>query len=69
MSRMQRAQRSCPSGATSVLESRSSSGCTLKKGETMKTTELALAVLLGLGLAPVSQAQIKHIEMHVEGMT
>jgi hypothetical protein len=35
----------------------------------MKTKELTLAVLLGLALVPVSQAQIKHIEMRVEGMT
>jgi hypothetical protein len=32
-------------------------------------TKLALLVLLGLTVAPVSQAQIKHIEMRVEGMT
>ena len=31
--------------------------------------KLALLVLLGCALAPVSQAQIKHIEMRVEGMT
>ncbi len=29
----------------------------------------ALFVLLGSILAPVTQAQIKHIEMRVEGMT
>ena len=28
-----------------------------------------VALLLFLGFAPVSQAQIKHIEMRVEGMT
>jgi hypothetical protein len=32
-------------------------------------TKLALLLLLGLTLAPLSQAQIKHIEMRVEGMT
>jgi len=35
----------------------------------VKTRSLALSLLLGLALAPVSQAQIKHIEMRVEGMT
>ena len=29
----------------------------------------ALLLLLGCVIAPVSQAQIKHIEMRVEGMT
>lgn len=29
----------------------------------------ALLLLLGLIVAPLSQAQIKHIEMRVEGMT
>lgn len=29
----------------------------------------ALLILLGSILAPVTQAQIKHIEMRVEGMT
>ena len=32
-------------------------------------TKLALLLLLGLTVAPLSQAQIKHIEMRVEGMT
>jgi hypothetical protein len=31
--------------------------------------KLATLLLLGAALAPVSQAQIKHIEMRVEGMT
>lgn len=30
---------------------------------------VALLLLLGCILAPVSQSQIKHIEMRVEGMT
>lgn len=30
---------------------------------------MALLALLGLGVVPVVQAQIKHIEMRVEGMT
>ena len=35
----------------------------------MKIDKFALLLLLGVGLAPVSQAQIKHVEMRVEGMT
>jgi hypothetical protein len=35
----------------------------------MKTKNLALLALLGLMLAPATQAQIKHIEMRVQGMT
>ena len=37
----------------------------------MKTirNRLAMAALLGLLFAPLDQAQIKHIEMRVEGMT
>lgn len=31
--------------------------------------KLAVLMLLGFALLPVSQAQIKHIEMRVEGMT
>ena len=31
--------------------------------------QIALLLLLGCTVAPVSQAQIKHIEMRVEGMT
>jgi hypothetical protein len=32
-------------------------------------TRLAMIALLGVMFAPVDQAQIKHIEMRVEGMT
>jgi hypothetical protein len=32
-------------------------------------SKLALLLVLGVTLAPISQAQIKHIEMRVEGMT
>ena len=32
-------------------------------------TKLVLLLLLSCTLAPISQAQIKHIEMRVEGMT
>ena len=37
----------------------------------MKTigNRLAMAALLGVLFAPVDQAQIKHLEMRVEGMT
>jgi len=35
----------------------------------MNAKKLALFLLLGCALGPVSQAQIKHIEMRVEGMT
>jgi len=36
----------------------------------MKTKRVALLVLLGsIMVVPVAQAQIKHIEMRVEGMT
>ncbi len=35
----------------------------------MNTKKLALLALLGSMVGPVSQAQIKHIEMRVEGMT
>jgi hypothetical protein len=35
----------------------------------MDTRKLALLILLGSLLSPVTQAQIKHIEMRVEGMT
>jgi hypothetical protein len=35
----------------------------------MKRKNRALLALLGLLIASVAQAQIKHIEMRVEGMT
>lgn len=35
----------------------------------MNCNRIAWLLLLGGTLAPVSQAQIKHIEMRVEGMT
>jgi len=35
----------------------------------MNAKRVALLLLLGCNLAPVSQAQIKHVEMRVEGMT
>lgn len=35
----------------------------------MKVKKLALLLLFGVTLSLVSQAQIQHIEMRVEGMT
>jgi hypothetical protein len=35
----------------------------------MNKKRLALLALLGLMVMPAAQAQIKHIEMRVEGMT
>ena len=35
----------------------------------MNPKRIALLVLLGCLLAPVMEAQVKHIEMRVEGMT
>ncbi len=35
----------------------------------MNTRSFALLILLGLMVGPMAQAQIKHIEMRVEGMT
>ena len=35
----------------------------------MNRKHLALLALLGLMVVPAAQAQIKHIEMRVEGMT
>jgi hypothetical protein len=35
----------------------------------MNGKKLALLALLGLMVVPAAQAQIKHIEMRVEGMT
>ena len=35
----------------------------------MKIHRFALLLLLGVAIAPVAQAQIKHVEMRVEGMT
>jgi len=35
----------------------------------MRIKNFALLVLLGSMIAPAAQAQIKHIEMRVEGMT
>jgi hypothetical protein len=35
----------------------------------MKVKRIALLLLLGTGLSLVSQAQIQHVQMRVEGMT
>jgi hypothetical protein len=39
------------------------------KRRKMNFSKLSLLLLLGCVLVPSSQAQIKHIEMRVEGMT
>jgi hypothetical protein len=39
------------------------------KGATMHTRKFALLVLLASMVVPVAEAQIKHVEMRVEGMT
>ena len=41
----------------------------LRKGGTMNRKNFALLILLGMMVGPMAQAQIKHIEMRVEGMT
>jgi hypothetical protein len=41
----------------------------LRSPKTMNTRKLMLLFLLGFVFASASQAQIKHIEMRVEGMT
>jgi hypothetical protein len=41
----------------------------MDEGGKMNNKKLALLLLLGCTLAPISQAQIQHIEMRVEGMT
>jgi hypothetical protein len=35
----------------------------------MNRKNFALLILLGMMVSPMAQAQIKHIEMRVEGMT
>jgi len=39
------------------------------EGGKMSNKKLALLLLLGCMVVPISQAQIQHIEMRVEGMT
>jgi len=68
--RTPQARSSCLFAGISVSESRNSFGCTFKEGGTMNRKKLALLVLLGsMVVVPAAQAQIKHIEMRVEGMT
>src|SRR5438067_13820486 len=45
------------------------SNAPLRKGGTMNTKKLALIALISSIVSPVAEAQIKHIEMRVEGMT
>ena len=70
---------SCRFGVTSVLELRNSSESIFdgdlnldpkfRKEEMMNWKQLALLLLFVSPLVPQSQAEIKHIEMRVEGMT
>jgi hypothetical protein len=70
MSHIQLEHRSCPSTVTSALELHSSSGCIFKGKEgRMNTNKFAQFVLLGAMVVTLAQAQVKHIEMRVEGMT
>src|ERR1700693_2442640 len=61
-------------GGTSVLESHSNFVCTFGegiegKGGKMKKRSLLLLALASFIVVRAAQAQIKHIEMRVEGMT
>ena len=79
ISRTRQAHSLCRFGVTLVLELRSSSESIFdsdlnldpkfRKEEMMNTKHLALLLLFVSPLVPQSQAEIKHIEMHVEGMT
>jgi hypothetical protein len=55
--------------STSALGKQGEMGCTVKKGGVMNTKKLVLLALLASIVGPMAQAQIKHIEMRVEGMT
>jgi hypothetical protein len=68
--RTPQARSSCLFAVISGSESRNSFGFICRKGETMNRKKLALLVLLGsMVVVPAAPAQIKHIEMRVEGMT
>jgi hypothetical protein len=74
MSSIQTAKCSSPFAATSALESRSNLDFTCcEKEEAMNVKKYAkkfsLLCLLTFVFVPALQAQIKHIEMRVEGMT
>jgi hypothetical protein len=60
---------SCPSVVTSVSELLNSFDFTFERGGTMNGKHLGLLLLAGCLFVPQLQAQIKHIEMRVEGMT
>jgi hypothetical protein len=63
-------QHSCPSVITLVLGLRSSFGCIVETKEIkMKRAFLMLVLLGSVIVVPAARAQIKHIEMRVEGMT
>ena len=61
----------CLSVTTSALESPGNFGLALnERRETMNTRKVALLALVSsIVFIPVAQAQVKHIEMRVEGMT
>src|SRR4029077_12230267 len=66
--RTPRARCSCLFAAISVSESPSNFGCTYEEGGTMNRKKLVLLILLGsMVVVPAAQAQIKHIDIRVEG--
>jgi hypothetical protein len=59
----------CQRGVTLASALHSSSDYIAEKGGTMNQKRLVLLLLAGSLFVPQLQAQIKHIEMRVEGMT
>lgn len=66
---IQWAHNSCQCAATSVLESPSNFDFIFDKEDKMKAAKSAMLLLFLSPLVPHSQAEIRHIEMRVEGMT
>jgi hypothetical protein len=70
MSHIPPARYSCCRGVTSVSELRNSFDFTFRKEGRMKNRVFTTLLLLGcIFVVPRLEAQIKHIEMRVEGMT
>jgi hypothetical protein len=70
MSHAQQAHSSCRSGGTSALELRNSFESIFEiERRNMSKKQLALLLLFVSPLLPQTQAEIKHVEMLVEGMT
>ena len=71
MSHTQTAHSLCRSGGASALELRNSfeSIFEAQEGGLMTKKQLALLLLFVSPLLPQTQAEIKHVEMRVEGMT